>query len=145
MSSKALDIISFELGGRHFGVAASDIEEIVLAVVLLPLPGESAGIEGLMQVRGTTVPVLDIRRRLSLPPKPLRHTDHIVIANSRGHRFGWRVDRATGLLHLKGGEIEWRSEDETVDMPYLSGVVKLAEAMLILLDAQELFMPAATS
>ena len=66
VGANLLELLDFEVGGQHYGLPSSDIKEILPAVTLVPLPKAPAIVEGIVNVRGTAVPVLDIRARFGL-------------------------------------------------------------------------------
>src|SRR5947207_2973246 len=100
------EILIFEVGGQRFGLPVADVQEIVRAVPLLQLPGTPVGIEGVINVRGSVVPVLDIRRQFHLPARPLEYTDHLVIARVTDRLVALRVDRATDLIRLPSADVQ---------------------------------------
>src|SRR5712691_9905367 len=76
------DILLFEVGGQRYGLPVADVRELLRAVTLTALPGAPSIVEGAVNVRGTVVPVLDIRQRFRLPAKPPAHTDHLIVASA---------------------------------------------------------------
>ena len=93
-------VLIFEIGGQRYGLPASDVAELVRAVAIVPLPLESACIEGVIDLRGTVVPVVDLRARLRLPSKAVEPSDHLIIiaAGAGGRPLALRVDRALDLV-----------------------------------------------
>ena len=95
-------VLIFEIGGQRYGLPAADVRELVRAVAILPLPLplESAFLEGVFDLRGTVVPVVDLRARLRLPSKAVEPSDHLIIieAGSGGRPLALRVDRALDLV-----------------------------------------------
>src|SRR5262249_13161091 len=90
-----LELLICEVAGQRFGLSLAEVREIIRAVPPVPVTralappstggGESrarrpAGVEGLINLRGNVIPVLDVRSRLRLAAKPLEHTDHLIIA-----------------------------------------------------------------
>jgi len=69
-------------------------------VTVVPLPKAPAIIEGVINVRGHIVPVVDIRKRSRLPTNAAESTDHIILAWAGKQLVALRVDRATDLLEL---------------------------------------------
>lgn len=93
-----IDLLVFELEGRRFGLPAEAVDELVHAVAQTPLPGEAGGdFEGVVDVRGGIVPVMDIRRRLGMGAKAVAPSDHLIIARAGGRRVAVRVDRTLEL------------------------------------------------
>ncbi len=101
-----LEFLIFELGGRRYGLPVADVREIVRAVPLVPLPGAPAVIEGVINLHGRVIPVLDLRRRYRLPAKPLELTDHFVIARVADLLVALRVDRAMDFVQLVASDVE---------------------------------------
>jgi purine-binding chemotaxis protein CheW len=93
-----VEVLVFQVDDRQFGVLSSSVVEVVRAVTLTPLPAASKIAEGLLNLRGHVVPVLDVRHLFGLPPKNIEHTDHLIVVQVDGHLVALRVDRATDLV-----------------------------------------------
>src|SRR5215469_5263815 len=76
------EILVFEGDGRRYGLPAAEVRELARAVTIVPLPRPRALVEGVIDVRGEAVPVLDLRARLGLPAKGVEPSDHLVIARA---------------------------------------------------------------
>ncbi len=103
---KLLELLIFEVGGHRYGLAASDVREIVRAVPPIPLSSAPAVIEGVINLRGSVVPVIDLGRRFHLSARALEHTDHLVIAQVQGRLIALRVDRALDLVRLGTADVD---------------------------------------
>jgi purine-binding chemotaxis protein CheW len=95
-----MHVLLMEAGGQRCGVSVTHVIEIVRAARTAPLPGAPAAIEGLLDVRGDVVPVLDVRTRLGLPERPMLPSDHLVLVRARERVFALRVDEVCDLVHL---------------------------------------------
>jgi purine-binding chemotaxis protein CheW len=125
--------VLFEIGGQRFGLPAADVQELVRAAAIVPLPSAPAIVEGIVNLRGRVVPVLDIRARFRLPPKPLEPSDHFVIARVAGRLLALRVDRALELVHLTPADLE----DARSGIPgaeYVTWVAKLPFDLVLIHD-----------
>jgi purine-binding chemotaxis protein CheW len=100
------EFLIFELGGQRFGLDVAEVREIVRAVCPVPLPGAPLVVEGVINLRGRVVPVLDLRRRFRLPQRPLEPSDHLVIARAAGRLVALRVDRAVDLARVAAADVE---------------------------------------
>lgn len=130
-----LEVLTFEVGGQPYALPASTVRELVRAVSVVSLPKAPPIVEGVINVRGSIVPVLDIRTRFRLSPKPLEHTDHFVLAWAGRRLVAIRADRALDLLRLDAEQIE----DAKVAVPgaeYIAGVAKLADGLLLIHDLE---------
>jgi purine-binding chemotaxis protein CheW len=119
-----VELLVFELGDQQFGVATTGVEEIARAVSCARLPKAPPIVEGVLNFRGTAVPVLDIRSRFGLAAKPVDASDHLVIARA-GHRMvAIRVDRAVSVISVPGENLE-SMDGITAHSEYIAGVAKL--------------------
>jgi purine-binding chemotaxis protein CheW len=127
------ELLVFEVGGQRFGLPAADVREVLRAVTLTPLPHAPALVEGVINVRGTLVPVLDIRARFRLPPKPLDHTDHLIVARAAGRLVALRVDRALELARPDAAAVE-RAEAVVPGVVYVAHLAKLPDGIVLIHD-----------
>ena len=123
------DLLVFQLGGRRYGLASAAVREVVRAVAVVPLPRAPAIVEGVIDYRGTAVPVLDIRSRFGLPPAPLDVLQHFILAEAR-RVVAIRADRVTQVVTVS--PLEEQSIEEGA--PYVSGVVLLADGLVLIHD-----------
>ncbi len=93
----------FEVGGRRYGLPLGEVVELVRAVAVVPLPRAPGWVEGVVNLRGQVVPVIDMRARLGLPAKPIALSDHFVVARGREFPVALRIDRALDLERLGDG------------------------------------------
>jgi purine-binding chemotaxis protein CheW len=136
-----LEFLVFELGGRRYGLPAGDVQEIVRAVPPVPLPGAPDLIEGVVNVRGNVIPVLDLRRRFGLPPRPVEHTDHLVIARAAGRLVALRVDHAVDLVQAAEADVE--DVAGTAEGGRTAArIVKLSGDLVLIGDLRALLSPA---
>ena len=77
-----MDVLVFEISGLRYALPTSDVSELARAVTIVPLPKGPPIVEGIINVRGRIVPVLDIRSRFRLPPKAVSPTDHLILAHA---------------------------------------------------------------
>lgn len=128
-----MDTLVFQLAGQRFGIAAHDVVELLPAVSVTPLPRAPEIVEGVINVRGLVVPVLDIRSRFGLPGRPVRHTDHYVVAKAGKRVVAVRADRAVDLLQVPPEALVDATEAVPAS-PYIKGVAKLPDGMVLLHD-----------
>ena len=127
------EILVFAIAGERCGLFSADVREIVRAVTIVPLPRAPDVVEGVINVRGQLVAVLDLRRRLRLAPKPVEPSDHLVLATAGARVVAIRVDRVHDLVELAPGQLE----DDISRIPYpgrLAGVAKLPDGIVLIHD-----------
>jgi purine-binding chemotaxis protein CheW len=101
-----LALLAFSLGPRHYAVELTRAREIVRWRRPTPLPGVPVFVEGVISVRGSVLPVIDLGRRIGLPPSAPDPTQRFVIVLSRlGEPAALRVDRVLGVLRLLAGDL----------------------------------------
>ncbi len=93
------ETLVFEVDGRRYGLEAGEVLELVRIVEIVPLPGTPRWIEGVIDLRGKVVPVLDLRERLELPARRVELSDQLIVARGRGFPIAVRIDRALDLEH----------------------------------------------
>ena len=104
--SEDLEMIVFEVGGQSHGLVSSAVCEVLPAVTLTPVSGASRLVEGVINVRGSVLPVIDVRVWLGLETRPIEPTDHLLVVRVGDRSAVLRVDRAVELISLPRCEIE---------------------------------------
>jgi purine-binding chemotaxis protein CheW len=106
LTKKVLEILVFEVEGQRFGLSSDSVREVLPMVSVATLPRGPAMVEGVINIRGNVVPVLDTRKHFGLPPRTARHTDHLIVARAGDRVVALRVDRALHLLQVDGANVE---------------------------------------
>ena len=101
-----MEFLVLEVEGGRFGIRPSEVREVVRAVTVSELPGASPLYEGVINLRGQVVPVVDSRALLGLPTRPMRHQDHLVVVQAGEQVLALRVDRALDLAPFSPSEAE---------------------------------------
>jgi purine-binding chemotaxis protein CheW len=116
------------------------VVEIVRAVTVVPLPRAPLVVEGVINVRGRVLPVLDVRRRFRLPEKELAPSDHLILARAVEYTAVLRADRVLDLLQVPAAEIA-EAQQILPHSEYLAGVVKLPGGLVLLHDVRTFLSP----
>jgi len=136
------DALLFELAGSRMALLAALVSEVVRAVEIEPLPQAPSVISGVINVRGSLTPVIDLRRRLGLATKPLSPDDHFIVADCGTSRVALHVDRALDIMPI--GELSIEPIAQNAASPYVSGAVALEDGVLVIYDLSA-FLSAAES
>lgn len=131
------ETLVFEVDGRRFGLPASEIRELLRAVAIVPMPMAGRAVEGVLNLRGRVVAVIDLRARLGLPTRDVQPSDHLIVAESGGLMAALRVDRALDLVRLEA-EGAGVAPDEAAGA-VAPQVARLADGLAPLLDLRALF------
>src|SRR5262245_6063358 len=97
VSAETLEVLVVASDGGTLALPSSDVVEVVRAVAVTPLPKAPAIVEGVMNVRGKVVPVINVRARLGLSAREIAPSDHFVIARVAGREVALHVDQALSL------------------------------------------------
>ena len=129
----SLEVLVFEVGGQRYGLPSSDVQELLRAVTIVPLPRAPEIVEGVINLRGTILPVLDIRGRFRLPARAAEHTDHFIVAHADDRPVVLRADRALGLVRFAAGDIQ-NAGDVVPEAEYVAGIAGLPDGIVLIHD-----------
>jgi purine-binding chemotaxis protein CheW len=131
------ELLVFLIDEQRFALWADDVRELLRAVAVVPLPQAPPIIEGVIDLRGRVVPVLDLRRRFGLAPKEVEPSDHLIVADvptdGAWRRVAIRADRALELTRLAFDRLELASA-LTSHAGYVAGVARLPDGLAIIHD-----------
>ncbi len=94
----SIDLACFELGGQRYAVPIVHVREILATPAITPLPEAPVVIEGVIDLRGTLIPVLDLASLLAREGSARGLRSRTVVVEARGFVVGFRVDRATQVV-----------------------------------------------
>jgi len=106
-------------------------------VEIAPLPGAPAIIEGVVNVRGSVVPVFDLRSRLGLPARPIDPAQHLVILASGARASAVRVDSVEDFVSIDDGDIAASIADSGIGSAaprHVAGIAATADGTTIIYD-----------
>ncbi|MBF0407051.1 MAG: chemotaxis protein CheW [Candidatus Riflebacteria bacterium] len=135
-----VQLVSFKMAGEIYAFDISQVEGIINLLPITRVPKAPSFIEGVINMRGEIVPVINLRHRLKIDRKQRVATDQIVILHFEAEKVkvGFLVDGVHEVIRLPQNSIEEPSKvSESVDVEYLSGVGKLHGKLIILLNARK--------
>ncbi len=129
-------IVIFNLGKEEFGVNINEVREIIRMEQITKIPNTAEYIEGVINLRGGIIVVIDLAMKLGLPEKENDNNTRIIVIEVDKNTVGMVVDSATEVLRLKGDQVEPAPAviTQKIDSDYIEGVGILDERLLILLD-----------
>jgi purine-binding chemotaxis protein CheW len=135
VSDDLLQLVSFNIGSEEFGVDILKVQEINRMVEITKVPQAPAYVEGVINLRGKVIPIVDLRKRFNLDIKQYDKNTRIVVVDIGGNIMGMVVDSVSEVLRLPSSTIEPAPEIVTgVNSDYIRGVAKLEDRLLIFLD-----------
>lgn len=139
----ALPVLVFVLGQAWYGVALGDVERIVRAAAYTPLRTGPAVVDGVLDVRGRVVPVLNLRRRFRMAGRELDPSEHFILVRDRARSLALRVDRVIGIERIEPGRIE-EFDALVPGVRYVSQVARTPDGLVLIHDLAS-FLTAAES
>jgi len=128
-------LVIFELAKEFYGVDISTVEAIIKMQPITAVPHAPAFVEGVTNLRGAVLPVMDLRKRFGLSPQAETKDSRIVVVVMGGLKVGIVVDGVSEVLRVGEDSIEPPSPlVSTVDSEFITGIAKVAERLIILLD-----------
>jgi purine-binding chemotaxis protein CheW len=130
-----LQLVSFKLANELYGIEITKVREIILITEITRLPQTPAYVKGLINLRSTVIPVVDLRAKFGMPEGELTDDSRIMVLQACGKTIGIVVDAVSEVLRVKGDQISPPPPTVTGQgRDYLTGLVKLDKELLILLD-----------
>ena len=140
---RLMQLVGFMIGKELFGVDILMVREIIRETPITPIPNAPDFIEGVVNLRGSIIPVIDLRKRLKLVQPANLDTDiWIVILAVEGRVTGFIVDRVTKVLNVPVDSIKPPPDIVVAGLKsqYIQGVCKLDQWLLILLDFSRILL-----
>jgi purine-binding chemotaxis protein CheW len=135
-------LVVFDLANEHYGVDIGAVESIIKLQPITAVPHAPRFVEGITNLRGTVLPVIDLRKRFGLPIKEATRETRIVVAEMDDTQVGMMVDAVTEVLRVDEEAIEPPSPIvATVDSTFITGIAKVDGRLIILLDLGKVLSP----
>ncbi len=133
--SNDLHIVGFRVGAETFGVPITCVHEIVRVPEITSVPDSPAFVEGVINLRGKIVSVVDLRKRFGEKDATRNKKNRVIVVDSEGKLVGLIVDSASEVMKIPQSEIEPPPRVlGDGDMGYVTGVGKLKDRLIILVD-----------
>ena len=134
-AGELLQLVSFNIGSEEFGVDILKVQEINRMVEITRVPQAPHYVEGVINLRGKVIPIVDLRKRFNMEDKEYDKNTRIVVVDISGNIMGMVVDSVSEVLRLPANTIEPPPEIvASINSEYIKGVAKLEDRLLIFLD-----------
>jgi purine-binding chemotaxis protein CheW len=134
-----MQLVSFRLAQEEYGIEITKVQEIILMGEITRVPQTPDYIKGLINLRNTVIPIVDLRLRFGLVQENVTDETRIMVVNVCGKTLGIIVDAVSEVLRISHEQIA--PPPPTVaglGHEYLTGLVKLPNRLLILLDIDKI-------
>lgn len=132
-------LVSFRLGNEEYGVDIMHAQEIILIEHITEMPQVPEYVRGLINLRGSIIPIVDLRTRFRLKKGERTEDSRIVILNIQEKTIGIIVDAVHEVLHIQESQVEPAPPGICgIGHQYVRGLVKYKDRLLVLLDIEHL-------
>ncbi len=138
-----LQLVIFKIGNEEFGVPINQVREIVRLIQITPIPRAPSFIEGVVNLRGQVLAVIDLAKKLNLKSNPRSEKTRIIVVEVDNNTVGMIVDEVTEVLKLPSENVKETPEviATQIKQEYLKGIGKLDDRLLILIDLAKVLSP----
>jgi purine-binding chemotaxis protein CheW len=134
-----LQLVSFRLAQEEYGIEITRVREIILMGEITRVPQTPHFVKGLINLRSTVIPVIDLRIRFGLAEAEVTDESRIMVVNVAGKTIGIVVDAVSEVLRVSSEQIAPPPPTVvSLGTEYLTGLVKLEKQLLLLLDIDKL-------
>lgn len=130
-------LVVFDLANESYGVDIHAVQGIIRMQAITKMPKTPDFVEGVINLRGKVIPIVDMRKRFDLVVKEETKDSRIVVVDIGGQEVGIIVDAVTEVLRITNDSIEPPSSVITsTDSAYLMGIAKVEDRLIILMDLE---------
>ncbi len=137
--AELLQLVTFSIGEEEFGVDILSVQEIIRMMDITKVPRAPDFVEGVINLRGKVIPIIDLRRRFGLTTRDHDKHTRIIVIEINNMIVGFVVDSVSEVLRIPASTVEPPPPVVSgLESEYISGVGKLEDRLLILLDLNKL-------
>lgn len=137
-SEELLQLVSFNIDNEEFGIDILKVEEIIRVISITKIPNAPDFIEGVINLRGKVIPIIDLRTRLNRIRKEHDNNTRVIVVEVSGITVGFIVDSVKEVLRIPKNITEPPpSIVSGVNSEYITAIGKLEDRLLILLDLEK--------
>lgn len=138
-SKEILQLVTFRLGKEEYSIDILRVQEIIRHMELTRVPKAPDFVDGVINLRGRVIPVLDLRKRFGLPVSEKTDETRIIVVDISDKTVGFKVDAVSEVLRLAADKVEPPpSLVAGIDSEYIKGVGKMEGRLIILLDVSKI-------
>lgn len=141
-SKTSTQFVGFQLENQHYAVRIEEIQEIVILDQVTQAPQVADYVEGVTNLRGAIIPVINLRKLLGLAPQCANSETRTIVVNVGERTMGCTVDAVSQVIRIPESSIQPAPETLTGDGARdIAGFAKFDDRLFIILDLHELFDP----
>lgn len=140
LTADTMEIIAFRLHDQEFCVRTTSIREIRGWVASTPMPHSPSEVLGVMNLRGSVIPIIDVAQTLGMPPSEPTHRSAIIVAEVGRLIVGLVVDQVSDILTIKRDRIQPLPQISLMAGPeYAEGIINHESGMICFLNVDQMF------
>ncbi|RDY71309.1 chemotaxis protein CheV [Halobacillus trueperi] len=132
-----LEIVEFGIGNNRFGINVIKVKEILNPHPVTKIPHSHKSVEGIIEIRGEVVPVVDVAHALGFSPSENPKQDKFILAEFNKTKIVFHVHTVTQIHRISWEQIEKPNKMYQGLETQITGVIKMDEDMLLLLDFEK--------
>ncbi|MDP2030747.1 MAG: chemotaxis protein CheW [Thiobacillus sp.] len=129
-------LLVFTLGDQRCALYLPVVDRVVRAVEITPLPKAPDIVLGIVNVQGSVIPVINVRKRFGLPQRDIALTDQLVITHTVRRPVALVVDTVTGVIECTAQELVV-AEGTLPELEYVQGVAKLKDGLILIYNLEQ--------
>ncbi|UOE56951.1 chemotaxis protein [Bacillus sp. CMF12] len=133
-----LEIVEFSIGRIKFGINVIKVKEIINPVQVIPVPHSHRNIEGIIELRGEVLPVVDVASSLNMAPSESPQQDKFIVTEFNQQKIVFHVHNVSKIHRISWNQIEKPSEMYQGHESQIIGIIKLEDEMVLLLDFEKM-------
>lgn len=137
---KEIQVIVFQLGEEEYAVPIMSVKEIIMVQNPTKIPKSPPFVEGIINLRGHIIPVIDGRKKFQLELRDNLHSQEarIIVLNLKNQTVGLIVDKVSEVIHLQTDNIERPPVDTNDDNEFITGIGKFKSKLIIIVEPEKL-------
>lgn len=135
-----LEIVEFEVGNNTFGINVMKVREIIQPIPITPIPNAHPHVDGIIQLRGEVLPVIDMLKVLNIPTENRHPEEKYIVTEFNQQKVVYRVDSVSQIHRISWEQIEKPSELYQSQYSNVIGVIKHQNIMILLLDFEKIVL-----
>ncbi len=135
-----LEIVEFQVGTNKFGINVIKVKEIIQPITVTYIPHAHPNVEGIVQLRGEVLPVVDMAKVLGLQTNTRDEQEKYIVAEFNKQRVVFHVDNVTQIHRISWNQIEKPSDIYQGSSSHVIGVIKREDEMILLLDFERIIV-----